>query len=80
MTTIVAAPIYINGVIEGYVYFGEIDKSDGLLLKSLYLNILTISLILSSTLIIFSIFYVRRYSRPGMPQKDHRAAPRGCLS
>lgn len=63
MTTIVAAPIYINGVIEGYVYFEEIDQSDGLLLKSLYLNILTISLVLSFILIIFSIFYVRRYSR-----------------
>jgi signal transduction histidine kinase len=62
MTATVAVPIYINAELAGYVYLVEMDRSDGLLLKSLHLNILTISMVLISILILFSVFYVRRYS------------------
>ena len=62
MTTAVSARIFIKGNVEGYVYLEEVDRSDGLLLRSLHSNILTISLVLSLILILFTIFYVHRYS------------------
>jgi signal transduction histidine kinase len=62
ITSAVAVPIYIDGLISGSVYMLEVDRSDGALLKSLHINILTITLVLGVFLILFSIFYVRRYS------------------
>lgn len=63
MTSAVAVPIRSNGVTTGCVYLLEIDSDDGQLLKTLHSNILTITLALEAGLILFSIFYVKRYSR-----------------
>ena len=63
MTASVAVPIFVHSRIEGYVYLIEIDTNDGLLLRALQINILTISLVLSGFLVLFSFFYVRRYTR-----------------
>ena len=63
MRAAIAVPIYMEGQICGSVYMLEIDKNDGKLLLSLYRNILTTTLILGAFLILFSIFYVRRYGR-----------------
>ncbi len=63
MTSAVAVPIRSNGVYKGCVYLLEIDSSDGLLLKTLHTNILSITLALELTLILFSFIYVGRYSR-----------------
>ena len=62
ITAAVAVPIYIRGLIAGSVYMLEVDRSEGALLKSLHINILTITLVLGVFLILFSLFYVRRYS------------------
>lgn len=62
ITSAVAVPIYIRGLIAGSVYMLEVDRGDGALLKSLHINILTITIVLGIFLILFSIFYVRRYS------------------
>ena len=62
ITSAVAVPIFIQGDIAGCVYMLEVDRSDGALLKSLHINILTITLVLGAFLILFSIYYVRRYS------------------
>lgn len=63
MTSAVAVPIRSDGTVIGCVYLLEIDSNDGQLLKTLHTNILTITLALEAGLIIFSIFYVKRYSR-----------------
>ena len=63
MRAIVAVPIYIDYTVMGTVYMLEVDSSDGRLLQSLQRNILTITLVLGAFLILFSIFYVNRYSR-----------------
>lgn len=63
MTAAVAVPIRSNGQLIGYVYMLEIDSNDGKLLQTLHTNILTITLTLEAGLILFSIFYVKRYSR-----------------
>lgn len=63
MTAAVSVPIRSQGNFLGYVYLLEIDSNDGKLLKTLHTNILTITLALESGLILFSIFYVKRYSR-----------------
>ena len=63
MTAAVAVPIYMEREIVGCVYMLEVDSSDGALLKSLHTNILTITIVLGSFLILFSIFYVHRFTR-----------------
>lgn len=63
MTAAVSVPIRSQEDFLGYVYLLEIDSNDGKLLKNLHTNILTITLALESGLILFSIFYVKRYSR-----------------
>lgn len=63
MRATVAVPIYIEHTIVGSVYMIEVDNADGALLQSLHRNILTITLVLGAFLIVFSIFYVNRYSR-----------------
>ncbi len=62
-TAAVAVPIVSSGAYWGNVYMLEIDSSDGMLLKKLHTNILTITILLEAGLILFSIFYVSRYSR-----------------
>lgn len=62
MTAAVAVPIFTGRGLGGCVYMMEVDNSDGALLRSLQTNILTIALVLAVVLILFSIFYVRRYS------------------
>ncbi len=61
MRAAIAVPIYIDGHLSGCVYMQEIDNYDGSLLLSLHRNILTTTLALGTFLIVFSIFYVRRY-------------------
>ena len=63
MRAAIAVPIYMDGQICGSVYMLEVDNNDGKLLLSLYRNILTTTLVLGAFLVIFSIFYVRRYGR-----------------
>lgn len=63
ITAAVAVPIRALGTTTGYVYLEEIDRSDGKLLQSLQTNILTITLALEAGLILFSLFYVKGYSR-----------------
>ena len=63
MRATVAVPIYIDYTVMGTVYMLEVDTNDGRLLQSLQKNILTITLVLGAFLILFSIFYVNRYSR-----------------
>lgn len=63
MTAAVAVPIRSQGAIVGYVYLQEIDSSDGKLLQTLQTNILTITLALEIGLVLFSFYYVHRYSR-----------------
>ncbi len=63
MRAAIAVPIYMDSQICGSVYMLEVDNNDGKLLLSLYRNILTTTLVLGAFLVIFSIFYVRRYGR-----------------
>lgn len=63
MTTAVAVPIRADGKFLGCVYMLEIDSGDGQLLKKLQTNILTITFALESGVVLFSCFYVSRYSR-----------------
>ncbi len=63
MQAAIAVPIVISGEIAGYVYMLEVDQHDGSLLLSLHRNILTTTLALGTFLIVFSIFYVRRYGQ-----------------
>ena len=62
MTAAVAVPIYTGQGLAGCVYMMEVDNSDGALLRSVQINILTITLVLGVFLILFSVFYVRRYA------------------
>jgi signal transduction histidine kinase len=62
MTAAIAVPIYIDEGVVGCVYMVEVDTRDGMLLRSMQLNILTITLVLGAFLLLFSIFYVRRYT------------------
>ena len=62
ITSAVAVPIRVGNSIVGTVYMLEIDRSEGALLRSLHINILTITLVLGIFLIVFSVVYVRRYS------------------
>lgn len=59
----IAVPIYTNYGLAGCLYLLEIDTADGALLQSLYINILTITIVLGMMLVLFSIFYVHRYYR-----------------
>ncbi len=63
MQAAIAVPIYLDSHIVGCVYMLEIDRYDGNLLLSLHRSILATALALGAFLIIFSIFYVRRYDR-----------------
>ncbi len=63
MTTAVAVPVRADGDFLGCVYMLEVSDSDAQLLKKLQTNILTITFALESGVVLFSCFYVSRYSR-----------------
>ena len=63
ITAAVAVPIYTIRGLSGCLYMMEVDTNDGALLKSLHTSILTITIVLGVFLVIFSIFYLHRYSR-----------------
>ena len=63
ITAAVAVPIYTNHGLTGTLYMMEVDINDGALLRSLHINILTITVVLGVILVLFSVFYVHRYSR-----------------
>lgn len=63
MTSAVSVPITADRQTCGYVYLLEIDSSDGKLLHTLQMNILTITVTLEVVLLLFAVFFVTRYSR-----------------
>ena len=63
ITVAIAVPLYIEGRLMGSLYMQEIDSADGALLYSLQRNIMTITIVLAVLLVLFSVFYVHRYSR-----------------
>ena len=63
ITAAVAVPIYTGRGLAGCIYMLEVDTGDGALLQSLHINILTITVVLGLILVLFSVFYVHRYSR-----------------
>ena len=63
ITAAVAVPIYTIRGLSGCLYMMEVDTNDGALLKSLHTSILTITIVLGVFLVLFSIFYLHRYSR-----------------
>lgn len=58
-----AVPIYAYGTMIGCVYMTEYDISQGQLLQSLQLNVLTITLVLGVVVVIFSLVFSKAYSR-----------------
>ena len=62
ITSSITVPIYGDHSLIGCLYMMEIDTADGALLKSLYANVLTITIVLAVILVLFSVFYVHRYS------------------
>ncbi len=58
-----AVPIYAYGTMIGCVYMTEYDISQGQLLQSLQLNILTITLVLGVVVVIFSLVFSKAFSR-----------------
>lgn len=64
ITTTVIVPIPgTDAYVDCRLYMQEVDQSDGRLLKSLRANILTITVTLEAVVLLFSLFYVNRYSR-----------------
>ena len=57
-----ATPIWSYGSLVGCVYMLEFDANQGTLLKNLQTNILSITLVLELAVILFSLFYSRRFS------------------
>ena len=58
-----ATPIWSYGSLVGCVYMLEYDAQQGTLLKNLQANILSITLVLELAVILFSLFYSRRFSK-----------------
>lgn len=58
-----ATPIWSYGSLVGCVYMLEFDTHQGALLKNLQTNIFSITLVLELAVIVFSLFYSRRFSR-----------------
>ena len=59
----VAVPIISYNSISGCVYMMDADRNQGQLLASLQHAILTISIVMEIFLLLFAIFYARRFSR-----------------
>jgi len=57
-----AVPVVSNGTLVGCVYMTEYDTNQGVLIKSLQENILTITLILELVIIIVSLVFSRTFS------------------
>lgn len=58
-----ATPILCYGSIAGCVYMTEYDTSQGALIESLQINLLRITLILETILILFSVAFTKTFSR-----------------
>ena len=58
-----AAPIISYGALAGCVYMMENDISQGTLIGTLQKNVLTITLLLETAVIIFSVFFARTFYR-----------------
>ena len=58
-----ATPIWSYGSLVGCVYMLEYDAQQGTLLQNLQANILSITLVLELAVILFSLFYSRRFSK-----------------
>ena len=58
-----ATPIWSYGSLVGCVYMLEYDAQQGTLLRNLQANILSITLVLELAVILFSLFYSRRFSK-----------------
>ncbi len=63
ITSVAAVPIINGSATTGCLYIIELDGEDGHLLQTLQNNILTITLLLEIGLILFAVFYVKRYTR-----------------
>lgn len=57
-----AAPIYSYGTMIGCVYIMEYDAEQGELIRSLQYNTLTISIVLETILVLFSLFFSRAFT------------------
>lgn len=62
MVSHAAVPIYTQGAISGAVYLAEYDEEQGILLRTLQKNILSITLILEAIMILFSLIFSRSIS------------------
>lgn len=58
-----ATPIYIHGRLTGCVYMMEHDPEQGALIASLQRNIMSITLVLETAVILFSITFSSRFSQ-----------------
>ena len=58
-----AVPVYAYGTMIGCVYITEYDTSQGLLLQSLLQNIFSITLVLETIVIVFSLFFALIFSQ-----------------
>jgi signal transduction histidine kinase len=57
-----ATPIYSYGTLTGCVYMMELDAQQGMLMKSLQSNILSITVVLEVMVILFSLAFSRAFS------------------
>ena len=62
MRSCAAVPIYSYGTLVGCIYMMEHDSQQGMLIKTLQNNILTITLILEFVLIVFSLVFSRVFT------------------
>lgn len=62
MRSSAAVPYYSYGELAGCVYMTEFDSEQGMLIHSLQRNVLSVTLILELLVIVFSVFFTRRYA------------------
>ncbi len=62
MVSHAAIPVYTQGAISGAVYLAEYDEEQGVLLRTLQKNILSITLILEAIMVLFSLIFSRGIS------------------
>ena len=63
ISTRAATPILSYGTIVGCVYMMELDAAQGALIQSMQSNVMRISLLLESAVILFSVIFSRTFSR-----------------
>ena len=62
MRSCAAVPFYSYGELAGCVYMTEFDSEQGMLIRSLQTNVLSVTLTLEILVIVFSFFFTRRYA------------------